>query len=485
MNSLSLRSRRLLPLAIALALGVPAAQAATITVTTGGDAGGASTCTLRQSLASADADSAGTSSCVAGSGDDTIEFASNLRNSTITLAGGPLRISSNVTVTGTGQTIDANGESAVLYIDPNAVTTLSYLTLTGGDSGPNPYAGGVNIVSAQPNKTGNRFAAAAAKRRSSPITHLPQAGTGTSLSHVTITGNTSKYVGGLLVEDGYTTLYQCTVSNNTATGNDTFIGGGVIAFGSAMLAYGSTISGNSVPGGDVQPVGGIGGYYSLIALADTTVSGNSASGSDYVAGGVAQSSADGGTGKYGLVTLNSTISGNSAIGTGTNLSGGAIIGGATGYGEGYFVNTILDGNTASGGTTPNLDVIGSSEAIAKYSLFGTELQATFTGNGNIFAANPKIGPLANNGGPTQTRALLAGSPALDAGSNDAAANFQFDQRGPGFPRIVGPTVDIGAFEGQSTAAATPVPAPAMSTWGMALLGGLLALFGVANRRRRN
>src|SRR5215470_15304647 len=57
MKSISLRSRRLLPLAIALALGVPAADAATITVTTAGDAGSASTCTLRQAIDSANNDS--------------------------------------------------------------------------------------------------------------------------------------------------------------------------------------------------------------------------------------------------------------------------------------------------------------------------------------------------------------------------------------------------------------------------------------------
>jgi hypothetical protein len=79
--------------------------------------------------------------------------------------------------------------------------------------------------------------------------------------------------------------------------------------------------------------------------------------------------------------------------------------------------------------------------------------------------NPLLGPLANNGGPTQTFALLAGSPALDAGDNcvtQAAhcgdpniAQLNTDQRGAGFSRIVdGPdadttaTVDIGAFEAQ-------------------------------------
>ena len=65
--------------------------------------------------------------------------------------------------------------------------------------------------------------------------------------------------------------------------------------------------------------------------------------------------------------------------------------------------------------------------------------------------NPMLGALANNGGPTQTMALLPGSPAIDAGSNalavDANGNpLTTDQRGAGFPRIVGGTVDIGAYE---------------------------------------
>ena len=64
---------------------------------------------------------------------------------------------------------------------------------------------------------------------------------------------------------------------------------------------------------------------------------------------------------------------------------------------------------------------------------------------------PGLGLLANNGGPTQTIALLAGSPAIDAGSNALAVNAQGmplvnDQRGLGFARIVNSVVDMGAFE---------------------------------------
>jgi hypothetical protein len=66
-----------------------------------------------------------------------------------------------------------------------------------------------------------------------------------------------------------------------------------------------------------------------------------------------------------------------------------------------------------------------------------------------FPIDPKLGPLQDNGGPTQTMALLPGSPAIDAGDNTDAPLF--DQRGPGFPRIVNGIIDIGAFEVQAVA----------------------------------
>jgi uncharacterized repeat protein (TIGR01451 family) len=61
--------------------------------------------------------------------------------------------------------------------------------------------------------------------------------------------------------------------------------------------------------------------------------------------------------------------------------------------------------------------------------------------------DPLLGPLADNGGPTLTHALLAGSPAIDRGSNPAA--LAFDQRGRGFARVSGAQTDVGAFELQS------------------------------------
>ena len=82
-------------------------------------------------------------------------------------------------------------------------------------------------------------------------------------------------------------------------------------------------------------------------------------------------------------------------------------------------------------------------------------------NGNLVGvANPGLGTLADNGGPTLTIALQPSSPAINAGSNALAVDpttglpLSTDQRGAGFPRIVNGTVDIGASEFQGAIVAT-------------------------------
>ena len=62
------------------------------------------------------------------------------------------------------------------------------------------------------------------------------------------------------------------------------------------------------------------------------------------------------------------------------------------------------------------------------------------------AGDPSLGPLADNGGPTETHTLLDGGIAIGAGSNAFATGLHFDQRGDGFARVVADTVDIGAYE---------------------------------------
>src|SRR6185295_19402456 len=86
---------------------------------------------------------------------------------------------------------------------------------------------------------------------------------------------------------------------------------------------------------------------------------------------------------------------------------------------------------------------------ANFSAIGSNVGFTLSGssgNNLPFGTNLLLGPLANNGGPTQTIKPQAISPLLGAGSNALiAAGASFDQRGSGFPRIVG-NMDIGAVE---------------------------------------
>src|SRR5207248_1160755 len=92
-------------------------------------------------------------------------------------------------------------------------------------------------------------------------------------------------------------------------------------------------------------------------------------------------------------------------------------------------------------------------------------------NGNLVGTptsplDPKLGLLTNNGGPTQTMALLPGSPAINAGSNvSLPPGLTTDQRG--LPRITAGTVDSGAFEFQGPVRGPATPGafdPTTATW---------------------
>jgi hypothetical protein len=121
-------------------------------------------------------------------------------------------------------------------------------------------------------------------------------------------------------------------------------------------------------------------------------------------------------------------------------------------------NSIVAGNTAPA----SVDVNSASANSLGYNLIGDGTGSTgFTNTDLVGTAanpiNPFLGPLQDNGGPTETMALLPGSPAIAAG---ALTDMEWDQRGPGYPREVNDATDIGAYEVQnrvnnSTPAAHP------------------------------
>jgi hypothetical protein len=81
------------------------------------------------------------------------------------------------------------------------------------------------------------------------------------------------------------------------------------------------------------------------------------------------------------------------------------------------------------------------------------------GTGDQINTNPLLGPLQNNGGPTFTHQLLPGSPAIDTGDPNFTPPPFYDQRGPGFPRVVNGRIDKGSFEVQEGPTPTSTPTP--------------------------
>jgi hypothetical protein len=144
----------------------------------------------------------------------------------------------------------------------------------------------------------------------------------------------------------------------------------------------------------------------------------------------------------------STIATNQATG-GTSYAGQpgpATGGGLYNHGTLQTRDTLLAGNTVNGpGTNSGPDLAGDLGSLG-HNLIGNSQGGSGYDATDLLDVNPLLGPLHNNGGPTQTMALLPGSPAIDAGDNTGAPDW--DQRGPGYPRIVNGIIDIGAFEYQ-------------------------------------
>ncbi len=253
---------------------------------------------------------------------------------------------------------------------------------------------------------------------------------------------------------------QVTLKNSTVRDNRGGRGGGIAAFDITLVE--STVSGNSAVG-----IGG--GVWAIqsVTTQNSTISGNS-------------SEADGGGIYATTVTINeSTISGNVAGGNGGGIraSNGATIShstvtknGAFDFGGGLLVrqgtalldHSIIAANTAHDGGIDLTGLAGLS-IIAEHSLIGFNGDTGLSpapvdapdAHGNIIGGpnqliNPLLGPLADNGGPTLTHALLAGSPAINRGDPAAVAGVDgvpmHDQRGKPFIRIFGGRIDIGAVE---------------------------------------
>ncbi len=258
------------------------------------------------------------------------------------------------------------------------------------------------------------------------------------LIDVTVSGNKAgpRGTGGGIYNAGTVTITRSTISGNTAQGcvllcgvcirkppaGADGAGGGIHNVGTMRISN-STISGNAAIGGP--------GYRYPEWCNKRTPGGDGLGGGIYTSGSV--------------VVTNSTIAGNQATGgvggpPGTGRGGGVDIAASP-----KMTNDILANNAADRG--PDCKGTVRSEG---HNLLGRDRSCHgFTTVGDVVNVDPLLGPLQDNGGPTFTMALLAGSRAIDAGDDVVCAAPPVhggDQRGIARPQ--GPHCDIGAFEAQ-------------------------------------
>jgi len=312
-----------------------------------------------------------------------------------------------------------------------------------------------------------------------------------TLTNSTVSGSASSNGGGIFNNFGVLTLTNSMISGNTSSSTQTTLngGGGIHNTGTLTLTN-STVRGNT----STATSGGIHALSGTLILIDSTVSDNTGAfvGGIYNRGGsltMTNSTVSGNTGggsggiydHEGTVILtNSTVSGNIAI----SLSDG--VGGVDNRGNMILTHSTVSGNTAtaafgvagirnSGIVTLGHTIIDNdidslqkncSGAATSFASFGynvvSDTSCHLNGTGDIIVSS-RVGPLADNGGPTQTHALLSGSPAIDAiplaDCKDSFLNdITTDQRG--VTRHQGSACDIGAVEMCATGACTtPIPTP--------------------------
>lgn len=419
--------------AVALSIGVaaglfPPTAAATITAVSNCNDGG--TGSLRKAVT------------LAASG-DTIDL-SALPCSQVTLTTGEITVGvANLTLRGAGlgaTRIDGNNHSRVFAHAGTGTLRIADLTVQRGVSTASGLGGciyskgsvrldharvaycSVHIVDGAA-RGGGIYAQAGVLLYTSRVDHNTVAASGTGLF-------TAALAGGLYARGALVAKYS-TIADNVAAGPHAVLGG-LAANGNVTISD-STISGN---------VGFVlGGAYlsgrsatKPLRIRNSTISGNYSSQSAYGSGLAVA---------YPLVLSNSTITDNIEADTAHEAHGaGLFIKGSVAV---EIESSIIGGNFLAGGfgtpsdlggTDPNLIVSGGGNLITQ--AFVSVPPGTISGH------QPKLAPLADNGGPTLTHLPLPDSLAINAGNNLSGA--ETDQRGRFYPRVFGASADIGAVE---------------------------------------
>ena len=276
-----------------------------------------------------------------------------------------------------------------------------------------------------------------------------------SLKNSKLIGNTaSGYGGGIDFLGGSGNNGSLFMDNSTLSGNTSDTGtsngpGGGIYFGgvvsptppagftpSTLVIRNSVIDNNTTAddGGGIQ----LSTFTDSVLVQNTTISNNSAAGSG---GGI---ETDGGS----MTLQNCTVASNYSDATVTGTGGGGIARISSDPGSISLVSTIVSGNTNA--NAPDILRTSANTTVnANFSAIGSNVGFTLSGtsaNNLAFGTNLKLLPLGNYGGQSRVMLPGLGSPLINAGSNPLALST--DQRGSGFARVVGGTIDIGAAESQ-------------------------------------
>ena len=336
-------------------------------------------------------------------------------------ATGDLDVTGNLTINGAGAAstiVDGGGLDRAFDVHVGATVQLNAITIRGGHaagSGTDGAGGGIR------NFAGTLI-----------------------LTNTIVVRNTAVLVGGGLATDSATvTLVGSTVSNNAAGA-----AGGIYNAGALIVNMSTVASNQATSGGG----GGIWNSAGTVTMTNSTVSGNSAA---TTGGGIL------GNGTVVILT-SSTVAGNAAA------SGGGIFNGN----NLNLRNTIVANSTAGGNCGGN----PANPSLSNHNL-SSDASCAFGSAGDLNNANPLLGPLASNGGPTATHALLSGSPAIDA-VPAASCTVSTDQRGVTRPQ--GADCDIGAYEAVPAVTCVTPPSGLIGWWPMDDVGASASFPGAAS-----
>jgi predicted outer membrane repeat protein len=327
--------------------------------------------------------------------------------------------------------VDGGGVNIVVYLSNSSThVALSNLTIRNGYA---PLGGGILNDSATMTINNSNISGNIAE---DPSDDYPAGGGIATFGTLTINNSAvsrNRTINGYdgsgdgIYNGGTLTINDSTLTENSGSNSYTY-GGAIYNSGGTLVINRSTLNGNDAPNGCG---GGIDNEQGTLTINNSTLSGNSAS-DDAAGGGICNESS-------GTVSINNTtLSGNSA----------AYGGGISSVGTVTLQNSIV----ASPKGVSNCAGTMTSNG---YNL-SSDNTCNFNNTGDLNNTKPLLGRLQHNGGQTQTRALLTGSPAIDAGNPKGCTDgeghlLKTDQRGKPRPdkEDYGVGCDMGAYERQS------------------------------------